>query len=323
VLHEIGPYWLLILVPLVLPFLFLVWNPAAFRQKTDEVVTREPGRRSLGAPKPVSTEAVKDLEFAWLSQSAYEKTPAAKHAPRSADCPDPEASLQANGWKMWQAFPSPEVQEKIDNAHLRVEVWQNESRSAVAVAFGGTVFNNEKDWKSNLRWFLPKQNDEYTETVRVFAPVFKREFLNRSQQPGHEFLSRAILYSTGHSLGGGLAQQFAYGLPLDEALPRVSHVFAFDPSPVTGFYSVTKKIRNLNRRTLAIDRVYERGEILALVRSLTSFIYPPSAKHPTIRQVRYNLFPTWNPIAGHSMTELACKLTQAVQKSRAATNASG
>jgi hypothetical protein len=69
-LHEFGLYWLLILIPLLLPFLFLILNPAAFRQSSDQVVTREPGKRFLGAPKPVSTEAVKDLEFAWLSQSA-------------------------------------------------------------------------------------------------------------------------------------------------------------------------------------------------------------------------------------------------------------
>ena len=317
-LHEFGPYWLLILIPLLLPFLFLILNPAAFRQSSDQVVTREPGQRFLGAPKPVSTEAVKDLEFAWLSQSAYEKTPAAKGASRETDCPDPEASLNRAGWIMWDSFPGPEVQQKIDHAHLRVEVWENSSRAAITVAFGGTVFNNEKDWKSNLRWFLPKTPDEYTDTVRVFAPAFEQEFMRRARNPEGALLTRATLYAAGHSLGGGLAQQFAYGLRINSQVPRVKHVFAFDPSPVTGFYSVKKEIRNLNKRTLAIDRICERGEILAIVRSLTSFIYPPSAKQPVIRQIRYNLFPTWNPIAGHSMTELACKLSQAVQKSSAA-----
>lgn len=316
--HDFGLYWLFLFIPLLLPFLFILLNRPAFRQTADQVVTREPGKRFLGAPKPVCTEAGKDLEFAWLSQSAYEKTPAAKGSLRQMDCPDPETSLKAAGWTMWDSFPCPKVQQKIDNAHLRVEVWENSSRSAIAVAFGGTVFNNEKDWKSNLRWFLPKSPDEYTETVRVFAPVFEQEFLRRSRDPNGAFLSRATLLTAGHSLGGGLAQQFAYGLRINSGVPRVTHVFAFDPSPVTGFFSVDRKTRDFNKRTLAIDRVYERGEILAIVRSFTSFIYRPSADRPVIRQVRYNLFETWNPIAGHSMTELACKLSQAVQKSSAA-----
>lgn len=313
----IAHYWFLIFIPLLLPFLFLVLNPAAFRQTPTQVVIREPGKRFLGAPKPVGTEARGDLEFAWLSQSAYEKTPAARNSRHADDCPVPETSLEARGWRLWDAFPCPKIQVKIDNAHLRVEVWQNASHNAIAVAFGGTVFNNDKDWRSNLRWFLPnnpKHPDEYTETVQLVAPAFRDEFLRRLRSLNGDWLRRATIYTTGHSLGGGLAQQFAYSLPIDRELPRVTHIFAFDPSPVTGFYSVERKVRNINRQGLKIDRIYERGEILALVRSLTSFIFPPSSKDPEIRQVRFNLFPSINPILGHSMTELACKLSMAAKE---------
>jgi hypothetical protein len=88
-------------------------------------------------------------------------------------------------------------------------------------------------------------------------------------------------------------------------------VFAFDPSPVTGYYSVEKAIREHNRKTLSIDRIYERGEILAIVRSLTSVVVMPSETSPTIRGVRFSLFYPANPIAGHSMSELACRLNTA------------
>ena len=90
-------------------------------------------------------------------------------------------------------------------------------------------------------------------------------------------------------------------------------MFAFDPSPVTGFYSLDVTTRNNNSQYLAIDRIYERGEILALLRSLENFIYPPSATSPTIRQVRYNLFYSYNPIVGHSIAKLACKLYQSTR----------
>jgi pimeloyl-ACP methyl ester carboxylesterase len=120
-------------------------------------------------------------------------------------------------------------------------------------------------------------------------------------------LSELELFSTGHSLGGGLAQQFAYSLPQD-SVKRVKQVYAFDPSPVTGFYSVCKKLRNENKKGLLIDRIYERGEILAIVRSLTSLIHKPSAKNAEIRGVRYKLFRAWNSVAAHSIAELAAKL---------------
>jgi len=85
-------------------------------------------------------------------------------------------------------------------------------------------------------------------------------------------------------------------------------VYAFDASPVTGFYSVNRKTPNINKKHLAIDRIYERGEVLAIVPSLTSFISPPSEANPRIRGVRYNLFYRLNPISNHSMLEFACKL---------------
>lgn len=35
----------------------------AFRQKSDEVVIREPGKRILGPPQPIAPEARKDLDL--------------------------------------------------------------------------------------------------------------------------------------------------------------------------------------------------------------------------------------------------------------------
>lgn len=123
-------------------------------------------------------------------------------------------------------------------------------------------------------------------------------------------LSDLKLYSTGHSLGGGLAQQFAYSLRLD-CMKRVTQVYAVDPWPVTGFYSVDADLRDGNKKGMLIDRIYERGEILALLRSLTSMFYKPSAKKAAIRGVRYKLFRAWNAVAAHSIDKLAMKLDAA------------
>lgn len=298
---------LAVIVVVALPTYIRVRTSPAYRQTPDEVTTREPGQRVLGAPQPISREAHEDLDFALLSQAAYQRKPDAKEV-AADECVDADALLQKTGWTLWPDFPDQKLLEQIAKFHLRVEIWSNPSRSAVAVTFGGTVFTNILDWEANLRWFVPRHDDEYTIVVKTFGRDFVTDYLARSNRPEFAFLRNADIFSTGHSLGGGLAQEFAYSLPENPDVPRVKKVFAFDPSPVTGFYSVGRRLRDHNADKLAIDRIYERGEVLAILRSLTSFFHAPSASHPTIRQVRYNLFRTWNPIAGHSIAALACKL---------------
>ena len=287
---------------------------SAYHQAPDQVVTREPGHRLLGSTQPIANEGRKDMEFAWLSEAAYDRAPNSDDV-KSGDCPPADATLQNGGWKRWTDFPDPDLLKKISISNLRLEVWSNEAEKAVAVTFGGTIFTSGKDWKSNLRWFIPFHNDEYTTIVKQFGPAFVQEYSQREQLPEWAYLQGATLFSTGHSLGGGLAQQFAYALPIHDGVPLATKVFAFDPSPVTGFYSVPKAIRDHNSANLAIDRIYERGEILAYLRSFINFWMPPSSVNPTIRQVRYNLFYTRDPIKGHSIADLACKLSQYVRPS--------
>ncbi len=291
----------------------------AFGQKATEVAIRDPGQRFLSAPQPITPFAQEHWEFAWLSDAAYQKTAAgqkqmkkvmAETASAGALSPDPLPPLTAAGWTEWKTFPGAALLAKIEESHLRVQVWERAEPPAVAVTFGGTVFNNDADWRANLRWFLPGQRDEYTDVVQTFAPAFDVEFKRRAQDMDAGRLSKLEIYSTGHSLGGGLAQQFAYSLPADRVKP-IKQVYAFDPSPVTGFFSVAKRLRDENKKGLLIDRIYERGEILALLRSLTSLFYKPSAVDAAIRGIRYSLFRAWNPIAAHSIVELAAKIDAA------------
>ena len=144
--------------------------------------------------------------------------------------------------------------------------------------------------------------------VKTFGEAFNEAYLHHRSEPNCGFPDSPQIFSTGHSLGGGLAQQFAYSLPPNPAVPRLTKVFAFDPSPVTGFYSVPERLRTDDSKGLLIDRIYERGEFLAYFRSLTNFFYKPTAVNPKIRQIRYNLWKTLNPFAGHSIAEFALKL---------------
>jgi pimeloyl-ACP methyl ester carboxylesterase len=301
VLYLLLPFAIVLLAP----FFFLLINGAAFRQRPDQVVTREPGMRILGKPVDAGNEARDDVEFALLSQAVYQN-PVDNDKIKEGKALDPCATLKQMGWEQWETFPNGDLKKTFDAVHLRLQVWSNRSQKKVVVAFGGTVFRNLKDWRSDLRWFIPHHHDEYTAIVEKLGDAFLKEYLKQENEG--KFPPQSDIFSTGHSLGGGLAHQFAYSLPVSNNVPRVKKVYAFDPSPVTGYYSVDEGLRDGNSELLNIDRIYERGEILAFFRALTNLVYPPSATKPAIRQVRYSLFYTLNPFAGHSMAEFAFRM---------------
>jgi hypothetical protein len=310
-----------ILVLMVLLALIRVATRPAFWQRSDQIVVRRPGQRMFGRPEPIVTTGLEDLPFALLSQAAYQRKSDAKQV-KTGESLDPDVALQQRGWTRWLDFGSPELHAEIKKVHLRAEVWWHLQDRKIAVAFGGTVFTNIKDWRANLRWFLPHHPDEYTLIVKGFGRAFEEEYANRVKEAGWQQAEHIHLFSTGHSLGGGLAQEFAYSLPLSDEVPRVAKVYAIDPSPVTGFYSVEKSVREANVRQLDIDRIFERGEILAFLRSIVSLFVPPRRSAPTIRQIRYNLFPTWNPITGHSIAQFVFKLDEQLKKPNGASLAS-
>lgn len=278
----------------------------SLQQTEDQVAVRPPGKRVINELRPFEPEARRHLPYAWLSQSAYEKTPAAQQKPDP--CRDADQALGEADWKPWSGFPRDEsLKTEIEKYHLRVEVWSKQSPPQVAVAFGGTVFDNRNDWRANLRWFLPKHDDQYTLVVKRLGPAFTEELKRRVAQ-GEWGGARPAIVATGHSLGGGLAQQFAYALPLDREVPKVSMVYAFHPSPVTGYFSVEQATREENAKDLKIERIYERGEILAVLRSLQSVFFKPSEKEPVITGYRYSVVHKADPVQDHSLGKFACAL---------------
>ncbi len=161
----------------------------------------------------------------------------------------------------------------------------------VVIAFRGTDFTKLNDWKSNLRWitrFLPGE-DQYNVLHRRSKEIIDRA-LNGAKKLLPETRSFAI-YTTGHSLGGGLAQSLAY---TDR---RVEGAVVFNPSPVTGYSTVVRDDEvNCNVRLL---RVYERGEALQYVRSFIRQFYTLS---DNIHEVAFDLLHSHgNPFRNHSM----------------------
>jgi hypothetical protein len=218
-------------------------------------------------------------------------------------------------WKLCNDFLSENFRLAAWRQGLYLEVWRRQiPTETIAVVFKGTNFLSRRDWTANLRWFLrhlPWFRDQYT----VLTEDFGREFVDwvaRTCGPNSR------LVSTGHSLGGGLAQQFAYALPLtrsrDGGELRVQYVCAFDPSPVTGWSSVDKVTRDRNAQGLRIDRVFEHGEILAFLRLILGYAYPPSAIDPAIQEIRVNFDSRPWVILNHMMDTLARGLARAVGK---------
>ena len=211
------------------------------------------------------------------------------------------------------------------NTHLRVEVWSNASRREVIVAFGGTAASSWEDWKANLHWFLEPigVRDEYDVVTDTFFPAFVAEFNRRLKLPGWEWLRTARLVPTGHSLGGGLAQTFTYSAWWDNDLPRPLEVFAFDPTPVSAKRSTPafKKhtAESFPYRGLKIYRIYNRGEILASLRSLLHFGNPnPDMNEQGQNWIDIRYKENWNwgvvlptgAVHAHGMHALACFMAQ-------------
>jgi pimeloyl-ACP methyl ester carboxylesterase len=178
--------------------------------------------------------------------------------------------------------------------------------SEVSIAFRGSrlAFSS---WFSNLRWLDGGLgDDEYDQLGRNIDAV-----LHRIKKLDC-FKDKTQIVTVGHSLGGGLAQYAA--LVHSPSAGRISKVFAFDSSPVTGGSSVNAQTLIDNGKKLTIDRVYQEGEIL------TTYVSPAidrvlgsdtsaSACNPLVRSVKFNVVQgVWylpRFISGHSMQGLA------------------
>ncbi|MEX3846244.1 lipase family protein [Paraburkholderia sp. BR10882] len=199
------------------------------------------------------------------------------------------------------------------NGHLRAEVWSNEDKGQVIVAFGGTAASSMDDWKANLRWLLAPLHptDEYSVLTDTFVPTFITEFNRRVAEPQWAWLKRAHVIATGHSLGGGLAQRFAYSLSAKSGVPAVKVVYAFDPSPVSGKRSAPDFAEQADG--LTIYRIYNRGEILASLRSLLHFGDPGNERNQGQEWIDIRYLDNWSwrtllpsgSVHAHGMFDLA------------------
>lgn len=176
---------------------------------------------------------------------------------------------------------------------LKYDLWRNDHNRKMAVVFRGTVDGHS--WLSNFHWFfkwLPFVQDQY-EQVRVILP----KLLNRLPSEVKEY----DLFSTGHSLGGGLAQFASY------LSPQIAKVFAFNSSPVTGWTDFTPEHLKKSAKGNEIYRIHENGEALEAFRLFMKMTYifnPMPNKDPYFKEYRFNLR-GGGIVEQHSITQLA------------------
>lgn len=179
------------------------------------------------------------------------------------------------------------------------------SCAEVAITFRGTVLTRWADWKANTHYLSQYLvENHYTNLARNIDGIIKRvaalDCYKRGDSPR--------IVSSGHSLGGGLAQLAA--LANNKNGPKISKVFAFDPSPVTGAGLVNEETKKENSKKLEVDRIYQSGEILEYFRAVVQ-AYPPNRNEckPLVRAVKVDVL-QGGPAVRHGMAAMGAELVQ-------------
>jgi len=223
------------------------------------------------------------------------------------DAPVPEVGMpqKADGssWKRWKGTPEAIACQNKDGLSFETYVYETKDGKLdeAVIAFRGTenysLDESLNDWAANMSAAFGIEPREYV-LAQQHIPKLIDELVR--QWPDIK------VYVTGHSLGGGLAQQAGY------MSKQVQEVYTFDTSPVTNWshLSLRKRIQNPDP---IIHRVYHWHEGLAYVRNVTS-------RFTTRRLGRSDyefFFQKVPPIAAHEMGILACHLSRLVQGNEA------
>jgi len=211
-----------------------------------------------------------------------------------------EDLLHARGWQENNDIEWVPACEDDTGLFYRIYTKESDDLMQVVIAFRGTW--GIKDWfYGNLYGvvrFLPMEN-QYSSVRKNMQQIL--EHFSKLNKP-------VQIYTTGHSLGGGLAQHALYSYP-----NNILQAIAFDPSSATGFGEQSPKNQvsacecdSLELKGEArIYRVYDAYEILTNLRIFHKFLFIPE-RH--IQEVR---FPNE---ASHSMQELTFYLLKKAKR---------
>ena len=285
-------------------------------QQPDQVIQRTEGEDNYALRQKAGPVAARVLPYALLAEQSYDpkvyqRRRIAPRAPACAsddpsDCDmraeDRRAARWLDEWRYVWSCDGPDecgvktAGETAPVGGLGVQIWARKGVPCpeAVIAFRGTVGGNRGDWESNFHWIL-RAFPIYDQYDQVRDHI--GDFIDRLQSDRCYRAGATQITAVGHSLGGGLAQLAAY------SDPRIRRVYAFDPSMVTGFYSVDPPNRDRTVQGLRMERIYEFGEVLAYGRLIMLHSIPLSPCNPRVVSVRFRVF-QGAPIALHSLTDL-------------------
>lgn len=219
-------------------------------------------------------------------------------------CIDPsDSACQAEYQSRGRAFGSGPVFQVWSRA--RSSTGRGDDCNQVSIAFRGTVGGFlEGSWFSNANRFGSPYDDYYYQLRRNISGIMKEirklDCYKNSRPPQ--------IVTTGHSLGGGLAQFVGLGTRRGDL--QVAKVFAFNSSPVTGAHLLDPQVRQANAKRLTIDHIYETGDPLYYARHSAAQEFPKlaSACDPLVREVEVKAA-RGTALRLHGMKLLATNLT--------------
>jgi hypothetical protein len=266
--------------------------------------------------------AARFAPYAAMSALVYEVDKDCDEPPKITDAQKIELEKKLNDLaspgEEWQRVADLKNSLKCeDDLGLFYQVWKREKNDAVEVviAFRGTT-SGWKDWVyGNLRWISQYVTETQYERGGEYSNSVIKHFRNGANKN-----TPIKFFSTGHSLGGGIAQYVLYDRPNDYV-----QSFAFDPSPVIGFrhWEIENKMKDSAgaHRLGAEFRVYhfyESYEILTHLRVWRKLWFN---FHNHVNEIRFPFDSSLNPVKEHSMANLAYKLAMKAKEESSSSDA--
>lgn len=203
-----------------------------------------------------------------------------------------------HGWQRLVTAEADAVKPCFDEQGLYYETYLHTPASgpvdSVVIAIRGTenyLFAEQmRDWSANFAAAMGSDPVQYRLAREAIAPLIKHLV---AKYPDSK------IYVTGHSLGGGIAQQIAY------TSTAITAAYVFDSSPVTNWFQMNQ----MNPKPIA-----QKNPIIHRINHVNEFLEAPRLIATRMTTTRLNradydfAFQDMGKVSAHEMGILACHL---------------